>query len=255
MARDVQIRLGDGTAPQEYEVPNATEIVPLAVNATFDGSGASGDFVPAIEIVSDGGVVVARVPCQTTVTAGDSAECTFAPFLRAGSQSSGGGGLRGYQESVRAPSPLFVTSGVPLILNFGAESTNDSTGVALDFGSLTTGEHVPILTNGGNGFVYAWSIAIAWEAFDGTRTVTVDITDNAGASYGEHGYPVTAQGTDATAAQWQTLSGVIAPQLATYPAYLVTTLTQTSGVSRMFGSAAGFGSTGMQIQAVELSLT
>ena len=88
MARDVQIKLPSSSAPASYEVPNATEIIPKAINATFDGTGASGSFVPTVEIISDGGVVVARVPCQTTVAAGGSAECTFAPFLRADSSGS-----------------------------------------------------------------------------------------------------------------------------------------------------------------------
>ena len=89
MASDKQIRLPDGVAPQSYTVPNATEIVPLSINATFDGSGAGGSYVPTVEIVSDGGVVVARVPCQTTVAAGDSCECTFAPFLRGEAAATG----------------------------------------------------------------------------------------------------------------------------------------------------------------------
>lgn len=83
MARDGQIKLPDGGSPVSYEVPNATEIIPKVVTAVFDGTGAAGSFVPTVEIVSDGGVVVARVPCQTTVAAGGSCECTFAPFLRA----------------------------------------------------------------------------------------------------------------------------------------------------------------------------
>ena len=100
MARDGQIRLPDGSAPTTYTVPNAAEIVPKAINATFDGSGASGSFVPTVEYVSDGGVVVARVPCQTTVAAGGSAEVTFAPFLR-GAQTASGGGVVGDWASLR----------------------------------------------------------------------------------------------------------------------------------------------------------
>jgi hypothetical protein len=100
MARDGQIRLPDGSAPASYTVPNAAEIVPKAINATFDGTGAAGSFVPAVEYVSDGGVVVARVPCQTTVSAGGSAEVTFAPFLRSGA-GSGGGGAVGEWASIR----------------------------------------------------------------------------------------------------------------------------------------------------------
>lgn len=88
MPHDVQIRLGDGGAPQAYEVPNATEIIVKAVTATFDGSGAAGNFKPTLEIVSDGGVVMARVPCETEVSAGGSAEVTFAPFLRAAASAT-----------------------------------------------------------------------------------------------------------------------------------------------------------------------
>lgn len=100
MARDGQIRLPDGPTPVSYTVPNAAEIVVKAVNATFDGSGAAGTFAPTVEIVSDGGVVVARVPCQTSVAAGGSAEVTFAPFLR-GDAGGGGGGVVGDWASLR----------------------------------------------------------------------------------------------------------------------------------------------------------
>lgn len=48
--------------------------------------------MPAVEIVSDGGVVIARVTADTTVLAGGSAECTFAPFLGRGA----GLGTTGY---------------------------------------------------------------------------------------------------------------------------------------------------------------
>ena len=79
MPRDVQIAGGIGAAPQSYTVPNATEIVPRVVNATFDGSGAAGSFLPTLEIVSDGGVVIARCPTASAVGAGGSAEVSFFP--------------------------------------------------------------------------------------------------------------------------------------------------------------------------------
>lgn len=72
---------GTASAPLSYTVPNATEIQLLAVNATVNGAAAASGFLPAIEIVSDGGVVVARVPTLTEVAAGGSAEVTFAPGL------------------------------------------------------------------------------------------------------------------------------------------------------------------------------
>ena len=90
MAADVTITGGIGPAPQGYEVPNATEIIPKSVRATFDGTGAAGAFFPTVRIVSDGGVIVGEVATDTSVAAGASASVTFAPFLRAATASSGG---------------------------------------------------------------------------------------------------------------------------------------------------------------------
>lgn len=82
MATDVQISGGIGPAPQSYTVPNAQEIIPKVARATFDGTAAATAFLPTIQIISDGGVVIASVPTDTTVAAGGSADVTFAPFLR-----------------------------------------------------------------------------------------------------------------------------------------------------------------------------
>lgn len=90
MPRDVQITPGVGAAPQSYLVPNATEIIPRAINATFDGTAAASAFLPTVEIVSDGGVVVARCPCSTAVSAGGSAEVSFYPFSEDATSTAGG---------------------------------------------------------------------------------------------------------------------------------------------------------------------
>jgi len=84
---DAQIlAAGTADAPLDYRVPNAQEILLKAVNANFDGSGAAGDFLPAVVIESDGGVVIARAIGQA-VTAGDSAEVSFFPRVGSGSGS------------------------------------------------------------------------------------------------------------------------------------------------------------------------
>lgn len=79
---------GSEPAPLAYTVPSAQEVQPLCCNAIFDGSGAAGPFLPAIEIVSDAGYIIGRVPCSTSVAAGASAEVTFAPFLRGATSGS-----------------------------------------------------------------------------------------------------------------------------------------------------------------------
>ena len=91
MAADVTISGGVGPAPQLYEVPNAQEIIPKSVRATFNGTLAGSAFFPTVRIVSDGGVIVAEVATDTSVAAGASASVTFAPFLRGVPASSGGG--------------------------------------------------------------------------------------------------------------------------------------------------------------------
>lgn len=72
---------GQAAIPAGYTVPNAQELTPLLVSGSFDGSSASGQWVPTLEIVSDGGVVVARVPILETFNVGDSCYATFAPSL------------------------------------------------------------------------------------------------------------------------------------------------------------------------------
>jgi hypothetical protein len=80
---DQQISVaGTAAVPISYTVPNATEFQLLCVNATVDGTAASGLFLATVEIVSDGGVVVARAPCFTTLAAGASAEISWFQLRR-----------------------------------------------------------------------------------------------------------------------------------------------------------------------------
>jgi hypothetical protein len=72
---------GQASVPASYTVPNAQEIAPLLVSASFDGSGAAGSFVPCLQIVSDGGVVVATIPVEDALAVGDSAFVTWSPSL------------------------------------------------------------------------------------------------------------------------------------------------------------------------------
>lgn len=86
--RTVQILPGgQSAAPFTYTVPASTAFTLLAVRAVFDGTGAAGNFVPLVQLVSDAGVVMAQRKGDS-VTAGASADVTFAPFDRSG--SSGG---------------------------------------------------------------------------------------------------------------------------------------------------------------------
>lgn len=70
-----------GAAPEDYLVSGAADIDLLSAAAEFDGTGAGADFQPAVQILDESGQVVATA-LGSTVTAGDSASVTFAPFLR-----------------------------------------------------------------------------------------------------------------------------------------------------------------------------
>jgi hypothetical protein len=183
VARDVQIRLPDGGAPQSYGVPNATEIIPLAINATFDGTGAAGSFVPTVEIISDGGVVIARVPCQTTVAAGGSAECTFAPFLRADS----GGSMSGQQQLGVYHSDAVTVSGSSNVVVSWVYDAGDA---VLDLSAPT----LPTVTSSGVWFVVCnFQGSGTWVSGNGlegdlstqlpvlTRSLTTSLADNSAA--------------------------------------------------------------------------
>lgn len=78
---------GQSAAPYAYPVPASLLFNLLAVRAVFDGTSASGPFLPAVQLVSDAGVVMAQVEGQA-VAAGGSADVTFAPFLGEQSGSS-----------------------------------------------------------------------------------------------------------------------------------------------------------------------
>lgn len=89
---DVQIlAAGSESIPYAYTVPNTQEVIPKAVSAIFDGTGAAAAFLPVLEIVSDAGIVVAQSPA-TQVAAGGSAEVSW--FPRVGAGGGGASGLR-----------------------------------------------------------------------------------------------------------------------------------------------------------------
>lgn len=91
MADDVQIAdTSSGDAPHDYTVPSSADFILKAAYGVFDGTLASGNFLPTLEIVSDSGHTVARSVGQQ-VTAGDSAEVSWFPFAPPASSGGGGG--------------------------------------------------------------------------------------------------------------------------------------------------------------------
>ena len=88
--------------PYKYTVAGTGTVTPLACQAVYDGSGAGGDYVPAVIYRSQDGNVISRAILDSTITAGDDAEVSWFPGVKhaAGTSST-------------APA-AFVVSSVPL---------------------------------------------------------------------------------------------------------------------------------------------
>ncbi|MGH2835415.1 MAG: hypothetical protein ACRDUT_00105 [Mycobacterium sp.] len=68
-------------APKDYTLPAGQEFEPLSVRADIDGSGAAGDFLPALQVIDTAGHVMMTLVTSASVSAGSSASVTWAPFL------------------------------------------------------------------------------------------------------------------------------------------------------------------------------
>lgn len=84
MATDDQQVLvtGAASAPASFRIPGNGQIQPKAVFASYDGTGAAGDFVPALKIISDGGETVGIYPTESPVVAGASADVSWFPGVK-----------------------------------------------------------------------------------------------------------------------------------------------------------------------------
>ena len=82
MATDDQQILvtGQQAAPTSFKISGTGEIRPKVMNVVYDGTGAGSTFLPALEIISDGGVVVARA-VASSIAAGGSAEVCWFPAV------------------------------------------------------------------------------------------------------------------------------------------------------------------------------
>jgi hypothetical protein len=80
-------------AGQGYTVPDSIEIVLKSVRAQYDGSGAGGSFVPLLQIVAPGNLVVWEGPASATVAAGASADVSWFQGVAAQASSAGGNGV------------------------------------------------------------------------------------------------------------------------------------------------------------------
>ncbi len=121
MAGDVTILAqGDQDAPLAYVLPGAQEIIVKSCYASYDGTGASGDFLPVVQFISPAGQVVATAQAPK-VTAGASADVSFFPRVAPQVASS--------LETTNGSS-VTVDPTTELLIGTGLTLTNPSSGVA-----------------------------------------------------------------------------------------------------------------------------
>jgi hypothetical protein len=73
--------------PNGYTVRGGQEIQVKSVRASYDGSGAGGSFVPVLQLVAPGGVIVSEWPFGSALSAGATADLSWFPGV-GGSSSS-----------------------------------------------------------------------------------------------------------------------------------------------------------------------
>jgi hypothetical protein len=84
---------GAGPAPLDYEVPNAQEIIVLSARAVVDGSGAGAAFLPVVEFISDGDIILTQAITDATVAAGASAQVSWFPRVGSAAAAAAATGL------------------------------------------------------------------------------------------------------------------------------------------------------------------
>lgn len=124
---DAQIHpTGTVSAPADYVLPKSAELLLKSVYAKYNGTAATGSFVPLIRIISDAGSVSDEIPQDVTVAAGGSADATWFPHVAAGASTATG--TTAVLASGTNINTQTVTHGTAALCSFAtAVSTSDAT--------------------------------------------------------------------------------------------------------------------------------
>lgn len=107
-------------AGQAYTVPQAQEIILKSVRASYNGASAAGSFVPMIQIVAPGGLIVSECPLGKTLAAGASADVSW----------FSNGGLTTSLDTTNTGATVTVNPTTELLIGSGLTLTQPSTGTA-----------------------------------------------------------------------------------------------------------------------------
>ena len=167
---------GTFPAPFEFDVPASLAIRPDTAHATFDGTGAGGDFLACLAFYDSNGNLLCRMFNPTPVTAGNIAEVTFVPpfgSAASGSSSTTSIGFASYSGSL---TPLPTSS----VTHF--EWAWDGTAGQEDMFDLTVNDAQPIARRAGFYFISYTATVFHVGALTGTLALTMDVNSSVGGS-------------------------------------------------------------------------
>jgi len=126
-------------APKQYMVAGAQEIILKGVTASFDGTLAAGDFVPAVQILDPGGHVVGTYTLGSTLAAGASADISWFPGVNPPASAVSALETTDGSVDVNPTTELFIGTGITLTNPAAGEARLDvhATGAELAYDQIT----------------------------------------------------------------------------------------------------------------------
>ena len=140
-----------GSLPAEYTLPPGLDLELASVVARFNGSGASGSFIPTLEVLSSDDRVMARVRTDQVFAVGDTGVVTFAPFLR----------RRLLTPSDRASARIYITADQAVANNILHTVSFDT--VAFDQGGLVNLAAFPTRVTAPEDGIYIATAGGVWD--------------------------------------------------------------------------------------------
>jgi hypothetical protein len=147
--------------PTGYTIAGAQEIVLKSVTASFDGSGAGGSYVPAVQVVDPSGHIVGTFTLQQTLAAGVSADISWFPGLAGATSGSAATG----------------TVQVPIYLDTPDNSGNAFPTLTGSNGFLVVQRILPALSHAGDG-TWVGSIPVPLD-YNSTPQIIISAVTNA----------------------------------------------------------------------------
>lgn len=187
MAAPVQLIFNENPDefPAPYQLPPGLQMQLSSVVGRFDGSGAAGDFKPALALYAQNGNLIARVAISQTFSPGDSGVVTWAPFLRKQAASTPPPPSTGYQwarrQQLSAAADQVISTGTETNVALNTFNTSDAgTFAAHDLG---TEDGISVLVDG----LYSYHGRLFWDDWPNDHEVTLNGVDpDAWAGYSHH---------------------------------------------------------------------